>query len=219
MANKNTKIVTEEIKVVIADDHPVVCKGIHDLLQSAAGIKVLGEAMSGTKALQLVDELKPDVLILDIEMPDINGVEVVSKIVEKSLPVRILGLSSYDDRQYIAQLLSMGASGYLIKDEMPENIIEAVRGVARGEKGWVSRKVAAILGNMLGGGTDNPGDLTEREMDVLRLVAEGKTNAEIGLALGISEKTVEKHLDMIFRKMGVVSRVEAAVKAVRERMV
>ncbi len=208
----------DNIKVIIADDHPVVCKGIRELLNTAAGIKVVGEANSGNKALQLVQELTPDVLILDIELPDINGVEVVNNIVKKSLPVRILGLSSYDDRQYISQLLSLGASGYLIKDEMPENIIEAVRGVARGEKGWVSRRVAAILGKMLEGKDEN-GDLTERELQVLKLVADGKTNAEIGLALGISEKTVEKHLDMIFRKMGVVSRVEAAVKAVRERMV
>ena len=207
-----------DITVIIADDHPVVCKGIHELLQSASGITVLGEANSGNKALQLVESLHPDVLILDIEMPDINGVEVVNRIVQKSLPVRILGLSSYDDRQYISQLLSMGASGYLIKDEMPENIVEAVRGVARGEKGWVSRKVAAILGNILEG-KDDSNDLTPRELDVLRLVAQGKTNAEIGLALGISEKTVEKHLDMIFRKMGAVSRVEAAVKAVREHIV
>ncbi len=208
----------DDITVIIADDHPVVCKGIHELLQSADGITVLGEANSGNKALQLVESLHPDVLILDIEMPDINGVEVVNRIVQKSLPVRVLGLSSYDDRQYISQLLSMGASGYLIKDEMPENIVEAVRGVARGEKGWVSRKVAAILGNILEGKEDS-NDLTPRELDVLRLVAQGKTNAEIGLALGISEKTVEKHLDMIFRKMGAVSRVEAAVKAVREHLV
>ncbi len=208
----------DDITVIIADDHPVVCKGIHELLQAAAGITVLGEANSGNKALQLVESLHPDVLILDIEMPDISGVEVVNRIVQKSLPVKVLGLSSYDDRQYISQLLSMGASGYLIKDEMPENIVEAVRGVARGEKGWVSRKVAAILGNILEGKEDS-NDLTPRELDVLRLVAQGKTNGEIGLALGISEKTVEKHLDMIFRKMGAVSRVEAAVKAVREHLV
>ena len=208
----------EEVTVIIADDHPVVCKGIHELLNTAEGINVIGEATTGRKALQLVEELLPNVLILDIEMPDINGVEVVNKIVEKALPVKVLGLSSYDDRQYISQLLSMGASGYLIKDEMPEYIIEAVRGVARGEKGWVSRKVAAILGNMLEN-RDEINGLTGRELEVLRLVALGKTNAEIGFLLGISEKTVEKHLDMIFRRMGVASRVEAAVKAVRERMV
>jgi two-component system response regulator DegU len=207
-----------DIKVIIADDHPVVCRGIHELLDRAEGIEVIGEANSGSRALQLVENLLPDVLILDIEMPDINGVEVVNKIVEKSIPVRILGLSSYDDRQYISQLLSLGASGYLIKDEMPENIIEAVRGVARGEKGWVSHKVAAVLGKMLESKDDN-NDLTGRELDVLRQVTLGKTNAEIGLELGISEKTVEKHLDIIFRKMGVVSRVEAAVRAVREKLI
>jgi DNA-binding NarL/FixJ family response regulator len=207
----------DNIRVIIADDHPVVCKGIRELLDSVEGITVVGEASSGDKALHLVESLHPDVLILDIEMPDMNGVEVVNKIVQESLPVRVLGLSSYDDRQYISQLLSMGASGYLIKDELPEYIIEAVKGVARGEKGWVSRKVAAILGNILEGNDDN--DLTPRELDVLRLLTQAKTNAEIGMQLGISEKTVEKHLDMIFRKWGVVSRVEAAVKAVRDRLV
>ncbi len=208
----------EAIKVVIADDHPIVCKGIRELLNEAAGIKVVGEAPTGKDALRMVQELNPDILILDIQMPDINGVEVINRIVDNSLPVKVLGLSSFDDRQYISQLLTMGASGYLIKDEMPEYIVEAVRGVARGEKGWVSRKVAAILGNMLDGKGDHS-DLTSREMDVLRLVTDGKTNAEIGLKLGISEKTVEKHLDMIFRKLDVVSRVEAAVKAVREKLV
>lgn len=208
----------QSITVVIADDHPIVCKGIHELLDSAQGIQVIAEATSGQKALQMVKELNPDVLILDVELPDINGVEVIHKITENAYPVKVLGLSSYDDRQYISQLLSLGASGYLIKDEMPENIIEAVRGVARGEKGWVSRKVAAILGNMLESKEDS-NDLTNRELDVLGLVTQGKTNAEIGLSLGISEKTVEKHLDMIFRKMGVVSRVEAAVKAVRGHIV
>ncbi len=208
----------ENIKVLIADDHPVVCKGIEDLLNTAEGISVVGEATSGAKALQLVEDLKPDVLVLDIEMPDINGVQVVDKLVEQKFPVKILGLSSYDDRGYISQLLSMGASGYLIKDEMPENIIEAVRGVARGEKGWVSRRVAAMLGDMLDGSDDSK-HLTPREVEVLRLVTHGKTNAEIGYGLGISEKTVEKHLDTIFRKLGASSRVAAAVMAIKEHLI
>lgn len=208
----------EAIRVLVADDHPVVRKGISDLLNSAEGIKVVGEANSGSKALELVEELQPDVLVLDIEMPDINGVEVVCRLAEQSSSVKILGLSSYDDRGYISQLLSLGASGYLIKDEMTDNIVEAVRGVARGEKGWVSRKVAALFGKMLEG-KDESDNLTPREMDVLRLVAQGKTNGEIGVGLGISEKTVEKHLDTIYRKLNVVSRVEAAVLAVREHLV
>jgi DNA-binding NarL/FixJ family response regulator len=147
-----------------------------------------------------------------------NGVEVLTKVGESGSPVKVLVLSSYDDREYISQMLAMGASGYLIKDEVTKTIVEAVRGVARGEKGWVSRRVAERLSQMLDNKTDNK-DLTPREMDVLGLVAQGKTNGEIGFSLGISEKTVEKHLDMIFRKMGVFSRVEAAVMAVREHIV
>jgi two-component system response regulator DegU len=208
----------KDIKVLLADDHPIVCKGIHDLLDAADGIKVVGEANSGQAALQMLKTLKPDVVLLDIEMPDINGVEVLGKIGESSIPVKVLVLSSYDDREYISQMLAMGASGYLIKDEVTDAIVEAVRGVARGEKCWVSRRVAEKLSQMLDHKSDNK-DLTPRELDVLTLVSRGKTNAEIGYALGISDKTVEKHLDMIFRKMGVVSRVEAAVTAVREHIV
>jgi two-component system response regulator DegU len=208
----------KDIKVLLADDHPIVCKGIHDLLDAADGIKVVGEANSGKQAIQMVKSLNPDIVLLDIEMPDMNGVEVLNKIVESAIPVKVLVLSSYDDREYISQMLAMGASGYLIKDEVTEIIIEAVRGVARGEKGWVSRRVAERLSQMLDNKNDNK-DLTPRELDVLTQVSLGKTNAEIGFVLGISEKTVEKHLDMIFRKMGVVSRVEAAVLAVREHMV
>jgi len=207
-----------DIKVLIADDHPIVRKGIHDLLNSSIGITVMAEANSGEEALKLITALKPDVLLLDIEMPDINGVEVIGKISESALPVKVLALSTYDDREYISHMLALGACGYLIKDEVPETIVEAVRGVARGEKGWVSHKVAAKLSQMLDNEKENK-DLTQRELDVLALVSQGKTNAEIGLLLKISEKTVEKHLDLIFRKMGVASRVEAAVTAVREHIV
>jgi DNA-binding NarL/FixJ family response regulator len=205
-----------DIRVLIADDHPVVCKGIRNVLDASVGIVVVGEAASGVEALQKIETLNPDVVLLDMELPDLNGVEVLKKIVEDDSPVHVLGLSSYDDREYISQLLSLGAAGYLIKDEVPDTIVEAVRGVARGETGWISRKVAAKLSQILQKEQEGSKDFTPRELDVLRLVVAGKTNAEIGLALGISVKTVEKHLDAIFRKMGVVSRVEAAVTAIRE---
>ena len=134
-------------------------------------------------------------------------------------PCRVLGLSSYDDREFISQLLSNGASGYLLKDEVPEQIVEAIRGVARGETGWVSRRVAAKLSQILQKEKEGNTELTPREMDVLKRVVEGKTNGEIGVSLGISEKTIEKHLDAIFRKLGVASRVQAAVLAIRENLV
>ncbi len=204
------------IQVLIADDHPIVRNGIRNILEPAVGITVVGEAETGQQALEMIETLHPDVVLLDMQLPDINGIEVVKKVVEAGIAVRILGLSTYDDKEYISQLLSLGASGYLLKEEVPEAIVEAVRGVARGETGWVSRKVAAKLTQILQDEQDGRTALTPRELDVLQLVVAGKTNAEIGLNLGISEKTVEKHLEAIFRKMGVVSRVEAAVMAVRQ---
>jgi DNA-binding NarL/FixJ family response regulator len=206
------------IQVLIADDHPIVRNGIRNILEPAVGITVVGEAESGQQALEMIGTLHPDVVLLDMQLPDISGIEVVKKVDEAGILVRILGLSTYDDNEYISQLLSLGASGYLLKEEVPETIVEAVRGVARGETGWVSRKVAAKLTQILQDEQRGTAVLTPREMDVLQLVVEGKTNAEIGLNLGISEKTVEKHLDAIFRKMGVVSRVEAAVMAVRQNL-
>jgi DNA-binding NarL/FixJ family response regulator len=161
-------------------------------------------------------ELTPDVLLLDMEMPDISGNQVANQLLKEGSSVRILALSAHDDRQYIQELLSIGAAGYLVKEEVPEAIIEAVRGVARGEQGWVSRRIAAQLSNWMRDDVLEKTELTPREVEVLKTVVAGKTNQEIGLTLGISEKTVEKHLEGIFTKLGVASRVEAAVLAVRE---
>jgi DNA-binding NarL/FixJ family response regulator len=163
---------------------------------------------------------KPDVVLLDMKLPDMSGVEVIQKIYKsKNSTTRVLGLSSYNDREFISQLLNHGASGYLLKEEVPEQIVEAVRGVAHGEQGWVSRKVAAMLSDILSKEKDAGSELTARELDVLRLVVDGKTNDQIGIILGISVKTVENHLHTIFQKMDVISRVEAAVRAVRESIV
>jgi DNA-binding NarL/FixJ family response regulator len=202
--------------VVIADDHPVVRAGIRNLLEKAPDIIVSGEASNGIEALSMVKENAPDVLLLDMEMPGMSGNEVALAIQKEGLSVKILALSAHDDKQYIQELLANGAAGYLIKEEVPEAIVEAVRGVARGEKGWVSRRVAAQISTWMGDERQERSGLTSREQEVLQAVAAGKTNQEIGLALGISEKTVEKHLEGIFSKLRVASRVEAAVYAVRE---
>ena len=208
-----------EIRVIIVDDHPVVCTGIRNILEPTMGIKVVGEARSGAEALQLIDEVKPDVVLLDMKLPDMSGVDVIQRIYKTKSATRVLGLSSYNDREFISQLLNHGASGYLLKEEVPDLIVDAVRGVAQGEQGWVSRKVAAMLSEILSNEKESGMELTARELDVLRLVVEGNTNDQIGIALGISVKTVENHLHTIFQKMDVVSRVEAAVRAVRESIV
>jgi len=204
-----------DIRVLIVDDHPVVRTGIRNMLDPAMGISVIGEASTGSEAMQMIKSLEPDVVLLDMKLPDMSGIDVIKHIYEAKSRSRVLGLSSYDDREFISQLLNYGASGYLLKEEVPEYIIEAVRGVAHGEAGWVSRKVAALLSQILLKDKEDGTDLTSRELEVLRLVVDGKTNDQIGVALGISVKTVENHLHAIFRKMGVISRVEAAVMAVR----
>jgi len=207
------------IRVVLADDHPVVRTGIRNLLGRSPDIQVVGEASTGEDALRLVDELTPDVLLLDMEMPGLKGVEVAQKLHEAGTPVRILALSAYDDKQYIQELLENGAAGYLTKEEAPDTIIDAIRGVSQGEQGWVSRRVAAQMSVWMREEEQDSTKLTNRELEVLQLVVEGKTNQGIGLALGISEKTVEKYLEAVFGKLGVSSRVEAAVFAVREGLV
>jgi two-component system, NarL family, response regulator LiaR len=204
-------------RVLLVDDHPVVRAGIKNLLSQAPDIEVVGEASDGSDALKLVEELSPDILLLDMEMPGLSGNEVAQKLQLSGSSVRILALSAHDDKQYIQELLSNGAAGYLIKEEVPETIVEAVRGVARGERGWVSRQVAAQMSTwMQDEEQNNRKGLTSREIQVLHAVVDGKTNQEIGLLLGISEKTVEKHLEGVFAKLNVASRVEAAVRAVRE---
>jgi DNA-binding NarL/FixJ family response regulator len=207
-----------DIRVLIVDDHPVVRTGIRNMLEPAVGISVVGEASTGSEALQMIESLQPNVVLLDMKLPDMSGIEVIKQIYETKSKSRVLGLSSYDDREFISQLLNYGASGYLLKEEVPEYIIDAVRGVAHGEAGWVSRKVAALLSQIFLKDKENATDLTARELEVLRLVVDGKTNDQIGVSLGISVKTVENHLHAIFRKMGVISRVEAAVMAVRESL-
>jgi DNA-binding NarL/FixJ family response regulator len=204
------------IRVLLVDDHPVVREGIRKLLENQQDITVVGEASEGSQAIDMVRELSPDVVLLDMELPGIKGTQVAKQLQEEGLSVRILALSAHDDREYIREVLSFGASGYLVKEEVPEAIIEAVKGVAYGEQGWVSRRVAAQMSTWMGGGEDqDKSALTPREIEVLKGVVAGKTNQEIGLALGISEKTVEKHLEGVYQKLGVASRVEAAVLAVR----
>jgi len=207
------------IRVVLADDHPIVRAGIRNLLNNCQDITVVGETGNGLEVLPLVEKLQPDVLLLDMDMPGMEGVTIARRLHNANSPVRILALSAHDDKQYILQVLELGASGYLMKDEAPDTISEAVQGVARGEQGWLSRNVAKRISNWMREANQDPKMLTPREMEILRYITQGKTNQAIALALGISEKTVEKNVDSMFRKLNVSSRVDAAVLAVRSKMV
>ena len=207
------------IRVVLADDHPIVRGGIKGMLERAMDIQVVGEAATGKEAFQMAKELAPDVLLIDIELPDIKGIEVARQLRQEGIPVKLLVLSAHDDPNYVNELIEFGAFGYLLKEEAPEVIVDAVRGVARGETGWVSRGIAARMMVKLRGEEEGEIHFTHREMDVLRLVVDGKTNQNIAALLGISEKTVEKYLYAIFQKLGVNSRTEVAVYAVRENII
>ncbi len=202
------------IRIVLADDHPVVRRGIRSMLEKASDLVVVGEAGGGEEALRLVEHLAPDVLLLDMEMPDISGLEVARRLLADGSPVHVLALSAHDDEQYIFGLLDHGAAGYLTKDEAPSTIVEAVRGVARGEKGWISRRVANKLVRRkrmaLEAATSA---LSDREREVLRLMGRGYNNTRIAETLFISEGTVKNHVTHIYHKLYLRTRAEAVAWA------
>jgi DNA-binding NarL/FixJ family response regulator len=180
------------------------------LLERAPDVEMVGEASDGKEALTLIEALRPDVAVLDCEMPGLAGVEAAQEIRRRGWPTRVLALSAYDSERYVRGMLEAGAVGYLLKDEAPGVIVEAVRGAARGQ-GYFSPAVAAKVAAWARG--ERPGGLTEREMEVLRLVAEGLSNKEIAQSLGVTARTVDFHIGNILRKLEVASRLEAAVWA------
>jgi two-component system, NarL family, nitrate/nitrite response regulator NarL len=207
----------KKIRVLIVDDHPIIRKGIFDIISQATDMKIIAETGNGDEAFRLAQALKPDVILLDMEIEGMSGLHVAQNLHKEGSPARILALSAHTDQEYVQELLQSGAAGYLSKDELPDMILSAVRSVARGETGWVSRHILASFSEWSKASeTQSATEMTKRERQVLAHVIDGKTNQKIGQLLSISEKTVEKHLESIFRKLGVTSRTEAAVWATRQ---
>lgn len=202
-------------RVVLADDHDVVRQGLKRLLDRAPEIEVVGEASDGLEALKSVRELQPDVLLLDIEMPHMDGIEVARRLQELNIKVRILVLSAYDDREYIRALLDIGVSGYLVKGEAPGKIVEAVRGVAQGQKGWVSPQVRKKLEKMQDPVYKQQA-LTRRDIEILRLIATGKSDHAIARYLEVGDDECVKVMKALFEKIGVQSRREAIDRSIEE---
>jgi len=207
----------EIIRVVLAEDHARVRKGIRNLLERPADILVVGEASDGFQALKLVQELNPDVLLLDVEMPGMNGNQVAAELRETGSQVRILVLSAYDDKQYIMGMLESGVAGYLTKEEVPEILVTAVRGIAHGEKGWVSQRVASQIA-LWSKRKNQRTTLTKRELAVLQLVSNQSNDQEIAEKLGISKKIVERHIKHLCTKLQVSSRTELVSLAKQQHL-
>jgi len=211
---------TQPIRVVLADDHAVVRKGIREFLEETSDIRVVAEAANGTEAVALVAEHAPDVAVLDVQMPGLTGIEATRRIKAEFPAVRVLILTAYDDDPYIFALLQAGASGYVLKTADSGELVNAVRAVFRGESALdpaVAQKVVQQLtsGRPLGAqAAAEP--LTEREIEVLHLAAKGLTNKAIGQALAISDRTVQGHLANIYGKLGAGSRTEAVTEALKQ---
>lgn len=203
------------IRILLADDHPSLRAGIRMRLEKEKDVIVVGETGSGAEALELVDSLRPHVLLLDMQLTDLSGVEVARRLHAAEAPVRILILSAYHSESYVEPLRECGVAGYLTKDEPLETIVQAVKGIARGESGWLSRQVAAVLLSQTGSDsiTDTMVDLTPREREVLELIAQGQSNKTIADRLFISESTVKKHVSSLYQKLDLNTRAAAAAWA------
>lgn len=211
---------TEIIRVVLADDHTVVRKGIREFLEEEGDIQVLAEATTGVEAVALSLQHQPDVAVLDIQMPEMTGIEAARQIKAKAPEVQVLVLTAYDDDPYIFAVLQAGASGYVLKNAPSEELVRAVRTVAAGGSALdptITAKVMAQLSSGKPSGAQASIErLTQRELDVLRLAAKGHTNRAIGLELSISDRTVQGHLANIFGKLGVATRTEAVLLAMKQ---
>lgn len=213
------------IKVLIVDDHRVVREGISAILNIVDDIDVLGEAKDGQEAIEQARALLPDVVLIDISMPRMDGVEATRAIKREHPHMGIVALTMYEEEQYIYDMIRAGATGYLLKDTDSSELTKAIRAIYRGES-LINPSVASKILSEFSQLSEGKGrrvradhDLTERELSVIRLLAEGKTNKEIANALNLSEKTVKNHVRNIFHKLHAYDRTHAAMLALRKGLI
>lgn len=208
------------IRVILADDHNILRAGLKSLLNSTAEIDVVAEANNGRETLALARELEPDIIVMDVAMPDMNGVDATRKLTRLFPQIRVLALSSHNDGAYVKGMLEAGARGYLLKDAAPDELLSALETVYRGRI-YVSATVTdTLVGDYLKRVKGNIGPdsqiLSPREREVLQLVAEGRTSAQIAAALHLSDRTIETHRKRIMDKLGIRSIAELTKYAIRE---
>jgi two-component system response regulator NreC len=214
----------EQIRILLADDHNIIRDGMRLLLERQAGFAVVGEAADGREVVQLAQEQAPDVVVMDIAMPNMNGIEATRRIIERRPDIGVVILSMHDDESYVIRSLKAGARAYLLKDAVKTDLIAAIQAVATG-RSFFSPKISRILQEdfvqLLGrrGSDDSYDLLTEREREVLQLVAEGKTNKEIASHLSLSLYTVDTHRTHILQKLNLHSVPELILYAVRKGII
>jgi len=207
------------IRILIVDDHAVVREGLSSLIRIKADMEVVGEAADGLEAVEQARTLRPDVILLDMVMPKQDGLAVIKQLKDENNPARIIVLSSFSEDDQIFPAIKMGASGYLLKDSSPEELIRAVRDVHQGQSSLhptIARKLISELREPENQQASTDNLLTDREVVVLKLVAQGYSNLEIAKKLNISNRTVGKHVSNILEKLHLANRTQAALFALRE---
>src|SRR5213593_1195002 len=207
------------MRVLIADDHGIVRSGLRLLLERQPDVEVIGEAADGAAAREIAVRERPDLAILDVKMPKLTGLQATREIKEQAPEVAVLILSMHDDERYLFEALKAGASGYVLKTQADQDLVDAVRAVERGEPFLTPEAQRALIQDVLGEGSHREDELTPREQEVVKLVAEAHTNKEIAAILHLSEKTVENHRSNAMRKLGMRDRVELVRYAIRKGLI
>ncbi|GAB6157729.1 response regulator transcription factor [Desulfotomaculum varum] len=214
----------QPINLLIADDHALIREGLRKILSIEPGINVVGEVSDGRQAVDFCHNNQVDIVLMDINMPVMNGIEACRKIKESKPQIGIIALTIHDQDEYLFELIKYGIAGYVLKDVHPDQLVKTIQGVARGESFIPPAMTARVLAEFSrlssGDHTEKKHHLlTEREIEVLKQVAKGQSNKAIAKTLFISEKTVKNHLTSIFNKIGVEDRTQAALYAIKEKLV
>jgi DNA-binding NarL/FixJ family response regulator len=211
----------EAIKIVIVDDHPVVREGIGAMLKKEPDFKILGEASNGLEAVEKVRELAPDVVLMDLRMPELDGVEAMTRIKAENSDVKFIILTTFSDDEYIFRGIAAGARAYLLKDAPREELFKAIRAVSKGESLIQPVVASKVLDRLFELSKKTPASetLSEREIEVLRLMAKGVSNKDIADQLSITQSTVKTHITSIFQKLDVTTRTEAVTNALRKGII
>jgi DNA-binding NarL/FixJ family response regulator len=212
------------LRILLADDQGIVRRGMRSLLESQPEMEVVAEASDGQEALRLCDTLQPDIVILDVAMPKLNGIDVAAQALKRNASLKIIVLSMYADESYVVRALAAGARGYLLKEATDDDLLPAIRAVAAGKSFFSPAVTELLLEDYMRhlqqrGLQDSYHLLTDREKEVLQLLAEGRSNKEVATALGVGVSTIETHRANLMQKLGLHNTAEIVLYAVRKRII